>query len=407
MSDLPAIEFNGVWKRFRRGAEGSLRDAIPAVLRRIAHRRQDGELREREFWAVRDVSFQVPRGEALGVIGPNGAGKSTVLKLLSGILRPNQGTLAVRGRLGALIELGAGFHPDLTGRENVFLNASILGMTRKEIDARYDEIVDFAGVPEFMDTPVKRYSSGMLARLGFAVAACIDPEVLLVDEVLAVGDLAFQTKCFKRMEQFRTSGAAIIFVSHNLRSVATLCDRSLLLIGGQVRAMGETKAVVREYTQTLGTHQGARTADAPAPPVRLTACQVFDAQGAERVDFRPGEEATVVVRARVEQPVVNPAVVLWIATQDSVQAFNTSTQRLGQAAPPTAPGDELVARFRLRLNLAPAQYFVGAQVRLYETGRILDTLDSGLPLLITGDTSSGGIAALEPECAFAVERSRP
>jgi lipopolysaccharide transport system ATP-binding protein len=206
-----------------------------------------GELQEQEFWAVQGVSFQVRCGEALGVIGPNGAGKSTILKLLSGILRPNKGEIKVNGRLSALIEVGAGFHPDLTGRENIYLNGAILGMKKSEIDRKFDEIVDFSGVQEFIDTPVKRYSSGMYARLGFSVAAHVNPDILLVDEVLSVGDLQFQEKCIDKMLSLKDEGIPIVFVSHNLQSIQLLCKRAILLKVGKIIKEGSVETVLNEY----------------------------------------------------------------------------------------------------------------------------------------------------------------
>src|SRR5207248_9465421 len=176
-----------------------------------------------EFWAVRDISFAVNEGEALGIIGPNGAGKSTVLKLLTRILKPTRGRCEVRGRVGALIEVAAGFHPDLTGRENIYLQGAIMGMKRAEIAGRLEEIVEFAGVADFIDTPVKRYSSGMNARLGFSIAAHLNPDVLIIDEVLSVGDMSFQQRCVERMADFKRRGTVIVFVSHNLQAVADLC----------------------------------------------------------------------------------------------------------------------------------------------------------------------------------------
>src|ERR1700686_3068165 len=188
---MNAIEFNNVWKKFKRGEKfDSLRDLIPSMAKMVFATRK-ADLQDKEFWAVRDVSFQIGRGDALGIIGPNGSGKSTALKLLSGILKPDKGTLSVRGRLSTLIELGAGFHPDLTGRENIYLNGTILGMRRAEIDRKFDAIVEFSGLAGFIDTPVKRYSTGMYARLGFSVAAHVDPDILIVDEVLSVGDIVF------------------------------------------------------------------------------------------------------------------------------------------------------------------------------------------------------------------------
>jgi lipopolysaccharide transport system ATP-binding protein len=241
------IEFDGVWKKFRRGERhDSLRDLVPAIAKRMFRRGTPRDLESEEFWAVKDVSFEVKRGEALGIIGPNGAGKSTTLKLLNRILRPTKGSCWLRGRVGALIEVAAGFHPDLTGRENVFLQGAIMGMHRAEIAAKLDEIIEFAGVAEFVDTPVKRYSSGMNARLGFSVAAHLQPDVLIIDEVLSVGDMAFQRRCVDRMEEFRRSGVAIAFVSHDMAAISRLCGNALFL-NRRVVASGPSAEVIRQY----------------------------------------------------------------------------------------------------------------------------------------------------------------
>src|SRR5690348_615419 len=249
MSDI-AIDFDHVWKKFKKGEiYDSLRDLVPALGAILFSARRNGELQKQEFWALQDVSFLVKRGEALGIIGANGAGKSTVLKLLCGILKPTKGTVNIHGRLSALIEVGAGFHPDLTGRENVFLNGAILGMTRAEIRRKFDEIVEFSGLADFIDTPVKRYSSGMFARLGFSVAAHVDPDVLIVDEVLSVGDYLFQRKCMERMSAVLQGGATVIFVSHNLRAVTDLCSRALLLSHGRVLADGPAPEVLQRYLE--------------------------------------------------------------------------------------------------------------------------------------------------------------
>ena len=235
----PAVSFDRVWKKFRRGERHtSLRDAITALAKRPFTQPDRSALGEQEFWALRDVSFEVRPGEAVGIIGPNGAGKSTTLKLLTKILKPTQGACQVRGRVGALIEVAAGFHPDLTGRENLFLQGAILGMSRAEVARKLDAIVDFAGLDDFVDTPVKRYSSGMNARLGFAVAAHVDPDVLLIDEVLAVGDYAYQQKCYERLAEFRRSGAAIVLVSHSMQAIVSLCDRAILLRPGRDPIIG-------------------------------------------------------------------------------------------------------------------------------------------------------------------------
>ena len=246
MSDKPVV-FDHVWKKFERG-EGhtSLRDFIPALVRGLWKKAPADQLQRQQFWALQDVSFEVDRGHALGIIGPNGAGKSTTLKLLTKILRPTRGYCALKGRVGALIEVAAGFHPDLTGRENIFLQGAIMGMKRAEIIRKLDDIVDFSGLHDFIDTQVKRYSSGMNARLGFSIAANLDPDVLVIDEVLAVGDMAFQQRCIKRMQEFKRKGVAIVFVSHNLQAVASLCDQAVFLAGA-VRASGNPHDVIRSY----------------------------------------------------------------------------------------------------------------------------------------------------------------
>ena len=204
-----------------------------------------------EFWAVKDVSFEVARGEAVGLIGGNGAGKSTMLKILTRITEPTSGRAVIRGRVGSLLEVGTGFHPELTGRENVYMNGTILGMKRREIDAKFDEIVDFSGVERFLDTPVKRYSSGMYVRLAFAVAAHLEPEVLLVDEVLAVGDAAFQKKCLGKMGEIAKDGRTILFVSHNAKAVQELCARCIWFERGQIHKIGNTDEVVSEYLDSI------------------------------------------------------------------------------------------------------------------------------------------------------------
>jgi lipopolysaccharide transport system ATP-binding protein len=209
--------------------------------------------RPQEFWAVRNVSFEVERGEALGIIGKNGAGKSTIFKLLANITIPSAGEIMINGRLSALIEVGSGFHQELTGRENVYLSGSILGMRRSEIARKLESIIDFSGIREFIDTPVKRYSSGMFVRLGFSIAAHLDPDILLLDEVLAVGDASFQAKCLKRVNELRRSGKTILFISHDLNAVERLCDRVLLVQRGEVIANGAASEVIAQYKDSTHT----------------------------------------------------------------------------------------------------------------------------------------------------------
>ena len=247
MNKLPvgAVVFDGVSKRYQLGALGTLRSTVEGLTsRRRGHAVQD-------FWALRDVSFRVEPGESLGLIGPNGAGKTTTLKLLSNITQPTAGHVHVAGRTSSLIELGAGFHPELSGRDNIFLNGAILGLKRREIQRKLDGIIAFSELERFMDTPVKRYSSGMYVRLGFAVAAHVEPDVLLVDEVLAVGDASFRHRCMQRMQALQQSGTTILFVSHNMHMVRRMCSRAVLLSGGRVCAQGLSTDVIAEYEKAL------------------------------------------------------------------------------------------------------------------------------------------------------------
>jgi ABC-type polysaccharide/polyol phosphate transport system ATPase subunit len=216
-----------------------------------------------DFWALRDVTFDVPRGETIGIIGHNGAGKSTLMKLLSGITAPSEGEIRICGRLAALIELGSGFHPELTGRENVFMSGSILGMRRREIQSKFDRIVDFAGIGEFIDVPVKWYSSGMYVRLGFAIAAHLDLDILLVDEVLAVGDAAFQTKCFARIGELKRAGTTIVMITHDLGAIERLASRAVLLDHGVVKKVGPVTEVISAYTGSVEVRDAGNQNEEP------------------------------------------------------------------------------------------------------------------------------------------------
>ena len=221
-----AVSIDGLWKYFRLYHEKN--QYLKSTMLNGRRSRFD------EFWALKDISFEIPEGSTFGIIGSNGSGKSTLLKCLAGILTPDKGTLKVNGRISALLELGAGFHPDLTGRENVFLNGAILGMTNKEIENNFDDIIEFAGLGQFIDTPVKNYSSGMVVRLGFAIATNVDPEILIIDEVLAVGDASFQQRCFEKIESFRKDGKTIILVSHGLSQITQLCTTAAWLERGVI-----------------------------------------------------------------------------------------------------------------------------------------------------------------------------
>ena len=351
----PAVVVDGVWKKFRRGERlDSLRDAIPTLGRRILGRNRPADvLGEQDFWALQDVSFEVAPGEAVGIIGPNGAGKSTVLKLLTRILKPTRGTCRVRGRVGALIEVAAGFHPDLTGRENVYMQGAIMGMSRHEIARKLDDIVAFAGTAEFMETPIKRYSSGMNARLGFAIAAHLDPDVLLIDEVLAVGDLAFQERCYQRMNAFKQNGVAIVFVSHNLSAVAGLCDRVVVVIGGAVQTVAPPEAAFEAYAAHT-----VRASDTGANPGGGTLI-ITDAHGEPASRIQAGDE--IIVRALINVPAAESAVSSGIRirrVETSEMIFLTTSASVG--CPPIVMGSAgvLEIEWRLQANLSRGHYSV-------------------------------------------------
>lgn len=302
------LKFHSVSKKYRVHQESEA-EASTNIVGRV-RRKLWGSWND--FWALRDVSFEVNRGEALGIIGQNGAGKSTLLKLLYNITAPTKGRITINGRLAALIEVASGFHPDLTGRENVYLNGSLLGMKRSEISRKLASIVDFAGVSAFIDTPVKRYSSGMYLRLGFAIAAHLDPDILLLDEVLAVGDAEFQSKCIERINQLRRAGTTIVFVSHNLGAVETLCDRVLLLRHGEVSCSGNPHYVISEYehmlTQMAAWAPAGLNDKAELPAAQITAVDCFNSEGRKTTLFATGDEARIeveyVAHARVDDALI-------------------------------------------------------------------------------------------------------
>lgn len=361
MTPRGRVVFERVWKKFHRGElHDSLRDLIPAMVRRLVGRGPDrSQLDEGDFWAVKDVSFEVTPGEALGIIGPNGAGKSTILKLLSGILRPNRGSCRVEGRIGALIEVAAGFHPDLTGRENVFLQGSIMGMKKEEIAARFDEIVDFAGLPEFIDTQVKRYSTGMNARLGFAIAAHLRPDVLLIDEVLAVGDYSFQKRAFERIEAMVRREIPVVIVSHQLDRIAQLCTKALLLEKGEVRFRGSATDTIAAYVgnRAARAEAGADEGEESTSPVRIRSLSV--SAGQSMASGKPlGLEIVCESRgptsypARMEDLAVGFRV---LAAQTGELLFASGTERFGLDLPERGP---FTVEAELHMNVPGGVYLL-------------------------------------------------
>lgn len=351
---MKVISVENVSKKFilTHGRPKNLADAARNILKR----------QEREdFWAIKDVSFEVKQGEALGIIGHNGAGKSTMLKLLTRIMQPTSGRIRTRGRVSALIEVGAGFHPEMTGRENIYLNGSILGMTRREIDTKFDEIVAFAELEKFIDTPVKRYSSGMYARLGFAVAAHVEPEILIVDEVLSVGDAAFQERCTKRMLELRESDKTIVFVSHNMGAVASLCDKVAILNHGEVHSITDPQSAIKTYNELLiRSKQGrvhneqADNAQISQSPLQITSLDILNKD--KDWIIRAGESLELRIGYSVTQLVLKPRIGIQITDSIGKVLLHVSNALSDNLADINKPG---YCNVRIKsVNLVPGLYSV-------------------------------------------------
>lgn len=348
----PVLSVDQVSKRFRRGTASSylrfserLWDAALGAVRWSWTRDRSPTADSPEFWALSDVSFDVHPGEVVGVIGRNGAGKSTLLKILSRITRPTSGRVGMRGRVGSLLEVGTGFHPELTGRENIFLNGAILGMTRAQIRSRLDEIVAFAEIAAFLDTPVKRYSSGMYVRLAFAVAAHLDPEILLVDEVLAVGDYAFQRKCLGKMEDVSRSGRTVLFVSHNMTAVSGLCTRAILLEQGRLVDNGPPGEVIRRFLSAGEVRQSERTWTTDAAPgnhlVRLRAIRLIPQGGTIDRPLDVGTTFDIQIEYDKLKAGGHSNVALYLSNLQGICIFNTGS------VPENLPPGRLAANVRI------------------------------------------------------------
>jgi ABC-type polysaccharide/polyol phosphate transport system ATPase subunit len=392
MSEI-AVRMEHVSKRFRRGElHDSLRDLIPALTSRILGRTPEDAAMNREFWALQDISFEIPRGESFGIVGANGAGKSTMLKLISRIMKPTEGSVEIHGRLSALIEVSAGFHPDLTGRENIYLNGAILGMPRREIDAKFDEIVEFSGLAAFLDTPVKRYSSGMYARLGFSVAAHVNPDVLIVDEVLSVGDYVFQKKCVERMKEVIRSGATVLFVSHNLKIVTEFCHRCLLLDRGHLRMIGSPTEVIQSYMNDARVSPRGDN----DKPVVISSVRTRTVKG-ESIRFESGETAWVDIEVTARKACQKLAVVLFATDESYYEVFNTSTERLGYGNIDLDPGDTFSCSFELRLNFANGTFHLNVAAYRYDTETEYDRWETGSSIYVGAANDARGAVNCFPK----------
>jgi lipopolysaccharide transport system ATP-binding protein len=372
-------------KRYELGAlqhETQLRDQLVHLLRAPFRRREPKEI----LWALRDVSFKVDEGEVVGIIGRNGAGKSTLLKILSKITYPTSGRVRARGRVASLLEVGTGFHEELTGRENIFLNGSILGMKKKEVDAKLDAIVEFSGVERFIDTPIKRYSSGMRLRLGFAVAAHLEPDVLIVDEVLAVGDAAFQKKCISAMQDLRGGGRTVLFVSHNMAAVENLCSRGIWITNGSIRLDGPTHEVIEAYMGSFASADSAFRELTAAEgrrgtgEIRFTRVEFLSTDRNLQTVTRCGKSLVIRLHYRANEPIERPAFALKIYTELGTLVTDTGTWLHGLDIPLVPAGDGYLELEIDSLNIMPGRYSLSLFLDSCVEKRVYDSLEHAVHL---------------------------
>jgi len=413
-----AIRAEGVSKLYRRLAPGARLATLKSAL--VDRSLTAGLTREEAIVALDGVSFEVGRGEAFGIVGGNGSGKSTLLKIVAGILRPTAGRVAVDGRVAALIELGAGFHPEISGRENVYINGAILGLPRREIDRRFDSIVEFAGLGAFIEEPVKTYSSGMYVRLGFAVAVHTDPDVLLVDEVLSVGDEAFSHRCLRRIQELLAGGRTILFVSHDLDLIAELCDRALWLDGGRQRLLGAPRRVIDAYRQAVAEAEGEehrrdKEADAAAAAAggggdgdggeageageesrrwgsreaEIIALRLRAAGGEERYAFASGEEVTFELEVAPREPLDDFVFGVGIFTPRGIECWGTNSDLAG-FRPRRFDAPATVRLVCPALRLAAGEYLLDAAVHARD-GAPYDYRRRALAFTVTAHERGAGV----------------
>ena len=385
------ITLDGVSRRFR------VYEQPARTLKDVFVRR--GRLPARDVQALKDVTLRIEPGEAVGLVGRNGSGKTTLLKIISGIIKPTSGLLLVGGRVGSLLELGAGFHPDFTGRENVFLNGSIHGLTRRQVLEAMDEIVAFAELQEFIDLPVRTYSSGMAMRLGFAVAAHIQADVLLLDEVFAVGDEAFQRKCFGKIFEFKSRGGTILFVSHDATAVERLCDRAVLLRKGEIAFDGPVEDAIAKYHSQLAAEENpdeitAGLREWGTGEARIVQGKLLDVDGDERIQFLAGEPLAVRLHVVSEAPVAPPVVTLELRDDNAI-VLASAEQDTSELGWDEQPGEHVIAFDVPRLPLADGRFHLRFALRDAASGRLLHLLDDALQLVVYPPGEERGAVMLD------------
>lgn len=393
---LPVVVADHVSKKYRLYSERN--QTLKAAVMRGRRARMD------VFWALDDVSFEVNEGSTTGLIGENGSGKSTMLKCLARILRPDKGSVSVTGKMSALLELGAGFHPELSGRENVFLNGAILGLKQKELSAKFDDIVDFAGIGQYIDEPVKNYSSGMYVRLGFSVAINVEPDILLVDEVLAVGDEAFQRKCLERFAQLKNDGKTVIIVSHSMQSVVNMCDHAVWFKKGHMMADGEPRDVVEAYTGsiTLGEHRPAERGDRwGSGEARIERVELIDRHGLQVTRVATGEPLTVRLWYNVSEPVARPVFSVAIQTLQGVVISGPSTREV-ELVPEKLDGSGWLDLQLKQFPFLPGTYDITASVTDFTMAHPYDVRRNVLRMDVDrrGPTEPAGIVSLGGSWSF-------
>ncbi len=398
MTTGSAIRLTDVSKRFKLNTEQA--DSVLDTIISSFSRTRSAKHAERDLWAVQKTSFDIMPGECVGFVGRNGSGKSTMLKLISGIIRPTTGIIEITGRLSALLELGAGFHPDLTGRENISLNASILGLSNAEVAEIYDEIVEFSELGEFLDMPVKHYSSGMYMRLGFSVAVHVQPDVLLIDEILAVGDQSFQEKCIERLHQLRDEGRTVLFVSHNLETVRSLCSRILWVDKGNVVADGPADDLLQEYLESY-SKQDLADGEAFILPsrwgsgeVEIMNLRLLNAAGQEYSEFVTGEAVTIELAYRANEPVEKPKFVLSIF-RDGLETTDEPESQLMSSQSGELAGSGVVRCLIDSLPFPPALYHISAGVYAGDSKTTFDYHERIKKLWVVADPERKGKGYLE------------